>query len=336
MKRKIPGNAEGCGSRRSRLAEPRVAAVLAALCCILWGSAYPGVKSGYELLEIGAGDTAEKLLFAGLRFSIAGAAVLLWGLVSRPRSGARGRFPAPADLGRIALLGFFQTTVEYVFFYIGLSNTSGAKGSIMNATGVFFSAILAHLIYRDDRLDPRKLVGIIVGFAGVIAVNISDGFNLDLTLQGEGFIAIAAFSLSAASIYGKRLTRRLDPVTVTGGQLLFGGLVLCAAGVAGGSGPLPFTPASAAVLAYLAALSAVAFTIWTALLKHNKVSSITVFNFLIPVSGAILSALILGDSILELRYLVALPAVCAGVLLVNGSAAADGRRAFARSEERIR
>ncbi len=134
---------------------PRNVVLLATLCCLLWGSAYPAIKSGYALLSIGRDDTASQLVFAGWRFLLAG--VLLLGIA---RAIGRPVFALPrASMGRIALLGLAQTSLQYVFFYVGLAHTTGVKGSILNATGTFFSVLLAHFIYHNDRLDHRKALG---------------------------------------------------------------------------------------------------------------------------------------------------------------------------------
>jgi drug/metabolite transporter (DMT)-like permease len=294
---------------------PRNVVWLATLCCLLWGSAYPAIKSGYALLSIGRDDTASQLVFAGWRFLLAG--VLLLGIA---RALGRPVFALPrASLGRVALLGLAQTSLQYVFFYVGLAHTTGVKGSILNATGTFFSVLLAHFLYHNDRLDHRKAIGCLVGFAGVMAVNLRGGQGLEpgFSWLGEGFIVIAAFVLSAASIYGKRLSQRIDAMVMTGYQLAIGGLVLLLAGHAFGGALRGMSFAPAALLFYMAVLSAVAFALWAALLKHNRVGMVSVFNFLIPVFGALLSALFLGEQILAWRNAVALLLVCGGIWLVT-------------------
>src|SRR5690606_20956203 len=220
---------------------------------------------------------------------------------------------------QVALLGLTQTALQYVFFYIGLAYATGVKSSIMNATGVFFSVILAHFIYADDRLSGRKALGCLIGFLGVVVVNLGGGGELgfDFSLLGAGFVIIAAFVLAAASIYGKRLSRTIDPVVMTGWQLFVGGLILVGVGLAGGGRLEAFTPLSGAVLVYLALLSSVAFAVWSFLLKHNPVGLITPFNFLVPVFGVALSAIFLGESLLRWSNLTALILVCAGIWLVT-------------------
>jgi drug/metabolite transporter (DMT)-like permease len=290
--------------------------LLATLCCLLWGSAYPAIKSGYALLDIARDDTASQLVFAGWRFLLAG--VLLLGIA---RAMGRPVFALPRDsLGPIAALGLAQTSLQYVFFYVGLAHTTGVKASILNATGTFFSVLLAHFIYHNDRLDRRKTLGCLVGFAGVMAVNLrggGQGLDASVTLLGDGFIVIAAFVLSAASIYGKRLSQRIDTMVMTGYQLAIGGLALLLVGQASGGVMGGVALAPALLLAYMVVLSAVAFALWAALLKHNRVGMVTVFNFLIPVFGALLSALFLGEQILAWRNAVALLLVCGGIWLVT-------------------
>jgi drug/metabolite transporter (DMT)-like permease len=132
---------------------------------------------------------------------------------------------------------------------------------------------------------------------------------------------IAAFVLAAASIYGKRLSRSLDPMVMTGWQLFVGGLILTTAGM-GMDGELQgFDLTSGVLLLYLALLSSVAFAVWSLLLKHNPVGMIAAFNFLIPVFGVSLSALFLGEFMLRWSYLIALILVCAGIWLVTRSGA---------------
>jgi drug/metabolite transporter (DMT)-like permease len=284
------------------------------VACLLWGSAYPAIKTGYAMFSIDANDIPTKMVFAGYRFVLAGLLLLVFAAMTQRPLRLRGW----TQVRQIATLGLAQTTLQYIFFYIGLAYTTGVKGSIMNATGTFFSVLLAHFIYKNDRLSWNKALGCVVGFAGVMVVNFNhDLLDFHFTLLGEGFVVIAAFILSAGAIYGKKISQDMDSVVLTGYQLTVGGLVLTAGGFAFGGTLTGFTLQSSALLLYLVLLSSVAFALWTILLKYNRVGEVTVFNFLIPVFGAILSAIFLGESILELKYMVALVLVCTGIYLVT-------------------
>jgi drug/metabolite transporter (DMT)-like permease len=186
--------------------------------------------------------------------------------------------------------------------------------------------LLAHFIYRQERLSHRKALGCLVGFAGVLVVNISPQLaQFDFTLLGEGFVVIAAFVLAAASIYGKRLSQRFDAMTMTGAQLAIGGAILLVIGQLAGGSLAHWSGAAVALMAYMVLLSAVAFTLWTVLLKHNPVSLVAVFNFLVPIFGAALSAVFLGESVLEWKNLVALALVCGGIAMVTRAVGTAGR-----------
>lgn len=286
----------------------------AAFCCLLWGSAYPAIKSGYEIFQIAADDIPSKIVFAGYRFLFAGLLLLLLAMVQRKPIGRL----SSRQFGQLTLLGVTQTSLQYIFFYIGLAFTTGVKGSIMNATGTFFSVLLAHFIYQNDKLSYNKTLGCILGFVGVMVVNFNSGLlDFSFTLAGDGSIVLAAFILSAATLYGKRISQTVDPTVMTGYQLGIGGLVLVIGGYVFGGTLAVHGLASVAILGYLTLLSSVAFALWSILLKYNRVGMIAPFNFLIPVSGAVLSAIFLGENILEWKYAIALLLVCSGIWWVN-------------------
>ncbi|GAA0123013.1 MAG: DMT family transporter [Clostridium argentinense] len=288
--------------------------VFATICCMLWGSAFPAVKSGYEVFNIASGDIPSKFVFAGYRFFLAGGIVLFIALLSKKELFKFNK----RQLSQIALLGITQTCLQYIFFYLGLAYTSGTKGSILSGTGAFFSVIIAHYIYVNDKLNLRKTLGCIIGFIGVIIINFdSQLLGSSFTIKGEGAILVSAFILSTSSIYGKKLTQSMDSVVVTGYQLLIGGAVLIGLGYGFNGSISGFTIKSTSLLIYLALLSSIAFSLWTILLKYNNVGTIAVFNFLTPIFGSILSAIFLHEDIWELKNAIALICVCIGIWLVN-------------------
>src|SRR5688572_17879235 len=213
------------------------------------------------MFSIAANDVPGKLVFAGYRFVFAGLLLLVFAAFSGRRTALR---LDARGWGQVTLLGLTQTLLQYIFFYVGLAYTTGVKGSIMNATGTFFSVLLAHVIYHNDRLSHAKVWGCVIGFAGVMVVNFApDLLDFHFTLLGEGFVVIAAFVLSAASIYGKRVSQRMDSVVMTGYQLAIGGVALLAAGFGFGGTLTGFTVGSVLLLGYMVLLSAAAFTLWS-------------------------------------------------------------------------
>lgn len=301
-----------CNEKKEKKMKKQKVMILAVLATLLWGSAYPCIKIGYEWFQIAADDLGSKFLFAGIRFVMAGLMVL--GFTARKRT--KDCVPPTGMLGRLALLGVMQTTIQYIFFYVGLANTTGAKSAIINSFTAFFPIILAPLFFRDDRLTVRKGLGCLIGLTGIVIINL-DGSGLGgFKLTGEGFALFAAMAQSLASIYSKKLAKYMNVMTITGYQLTIGGILLVLAGILS-KGSLAFTWQGIILLVYMAALSAVAFTVWTYLLSHNPVSTISIYNLLIPVFGTLLSGIFLRENIMTWGHLISILLVCAGIVLVN-------------------
>lgn len=290
---------------------PVYVTLLAILCNVLWGSAYPAIKIGYELFNI-SDNVFDKLAFAGIRFITAGAMVLMLSAAANRKFPLIKRQTVPYA----ALMAVIYTAVQYIFFYVGLSHTTGTNGSIVNSTQTFLAVILAHFIYKDDKLSLRKIIGSVLGFSGVLLVTLSGG-TAGFKPNGEGFILIAALAFVIGSVISKIAAKNDNPMNVTGYNLFFGGWILAAMGFLGGGRLGALTAGGFINILYLAFLSAAAFTIWTMLLRYNPIGRISIYNFIIPVSGTIFSALFLGENIWDLKYLISLALVASGIIIVN-------------------
>lgn len=289
---------------------------LAAFCCLLWGSAFPSIKIGYKLWNIGSDDRMAQILFAGMRFFLAGILTILIGsCISR-----RILLPKRSSLPKIAALSMFQTILQYIFFYLGLAGTSGTKSSIITASNVFLAILVSAFIFRTEKMTMKKLVGTIVGFSGVLIVSLSGG-SLDggFSLTGEGFIFLSALSYAFSASLTKKFSKTEDTVMLSGWQFVFGGAFMMAVSIIFG-GHIPSADLSGCgMLLYLAFVSAAAFSIWGLLLKFNPVSKISVFGFMNPVFGVILSMLLLGENgnTNIFRTLLSLLLVIGGIIIVN-------------------
>lgn len=290
----------------------------ALLCCALWGSAFPCIKIGYQILSIAPEDTAAQILFAGCRFTLAGILTILIGSVM----GRTILLPKRQSVGRIFRLSMLQTVLQYLFFYIGLANTTGVKASIIEGVNVFIAILVASLLFRQESLTWNKLVGCGVGFAGVVVIHLSgNGMDLGFCLNGEGFIFLSTIAYAFSSVYLKKYSGEENPVVLSGWQFTVGGIIMLACGMAAGGRLTQWSGAGVAMLIYLALVSAVAYTLWGILLKYNPVSKVAVFGFMNPVFGVILSAILLreGDS-LGLRCMLSLVLVSIGIYIVNAQA----------------
>ena len=292
------------------LKKPSVRCILALLCCALWGSAFPCIKIGYAWLDIQS--AASQILFAGYRFFLAGLMTFGAACIFEKRLVTIKRESVPHVLG----IGFLQTTVQYVCFYIGMSHVTGTKGSIINASSAFFSILLAHFIIKGEKIDWKKGTGCLIGFAGVVLINLG-GISGGFSLMGEGMIFICTAVYGACSVLMKLISHRASPMALTAWQLLFGGFLLVVIGIGAGGHISGFDGKSILLLIYMAVISAAGFSIWTGLLKYNPVGKVAVFGFSIPVFGVLLSGLILGERLLSFKTLLALLCVSAGILVVN-------------------
>lgn len=208
-----------------------VVCVLAIVCCLLWGSAFPSIKVGYQLFQVEATDTAAQILFAGCRFTLAGILVILFG------SMMKGRLLKPSKVAvpKILKICMLQTVVQYFFFYVGLAHTTGVKGSIVEASNVFLAILVSSLMFRMEKLDAKKVIGCVIGFAGVVIVNLNgQDMSMSFNLLGDGFIFISALAYALSSVLIKKYSQREDPVMLSGYQFTAGGLIMVIGSLAAG------------------------------------------------------------------------------------------------------
>ncbi len=290
--------------------------ILAVFCCALWGSAFPCIKIGYELFRIPAADVNTQILFAGCRFTLAGILVVSLGSLGSRRL----LWPGKGSWPLVVKLSMCQTVLQYLFFYIGLANASGVKSSIIEGSNVFFSILVASLVFGQERFNRQKIVGCLMGFAGVVLVNwTKNGLDMNMKLNGEGFILLSTVAYAFSSALIKEYSGRENPVVLSGYQFGVGGLVMIAWGVIGGGRLALVSISGLVMLLYLAFISAAAYTVWSLLLKSNPVSRVAVYGFMNPVFGVILSALFLGEQGQAFggKTAAALGLVCLGIYVVN-------------------
>ncbi len=302
--------------REQLWSNPYAAALAAVFCCALWGSAFPFIKIGYRLFEIPASDTGGQILFAGIRFALAGIATILLG------SGMERTLLLPKQgmAKPIVFLSLAQTVLQYAAFYAGLALTSGVRASILQGVNVFFALAVSAWVFHLERLNGRKLFGCLLGFLGIVLMHWNGELQGGgMQLLGDGLILASAMAYAFSSSLMKQYSREYSPVVLSGYQFLLGGLFLALIGWRmGGRMSVPGIGA-VLVLGYLALLSAMAYALWGILLKHNPISAVTVYGFMTPVFGFVFSALLLdeGQDAASVSGLAALACVCAGIFLVN-------------------
>ena len=287
-------------------------ALFALTAAVAWGWAYPLIKLGFDEFGITKDMTASKMLFAGVRFTLSGLIVLA---IAKAK-GLSLKVNNPSGMAYILGYALLNTTIHYAFFYIGLSHSEGARAAILNSLGVFTLVLLACAFFKSDKLTPAKILGCVIGFAGILVLNIGTGSGSGFTFMGDGMIILNAVCSAFAGLMTRGLGRHANVFAATGYSLAFGGVMLMLPGMLMG-GTLPFiTAAGLGILFLLICISTLGFTLYNKLLSCNPVGKVAIFNSLIPVVGAVTSCLCLHEPFYW-KYAVAALLAMMGIYIIN-------------------
>lgn len=279
---------------------------------LAWGWAYPLIKLGFAEFGIEQSMTGSKILFAGIRFTLSGLIVL----AIAAGTGRRFQTTKRGAWSYILLFALLNTTFHYACFYIGLSYSEGARAAILNSMGTFLLVLLACLCFKSDKFTARKIVGCVVGFVGVLILNVGSSRSGQFTFMGDGMIMLNAMCSALAGLLTRGLSRRVDVFVGTGYGLALGGALLIVPGILMG-GTLPHITASGIViLLLLIGISSLGFTLYNKLISCNPVGKVAIFNSLIPAVGAITSCLCLNEPFYW-KYFVAILLAMAGIFIIN-------------------
>ena len=292
---------------------PLWVAIFALTAAVVWGWAYPLIKLGFKEFAITPEMTGSKMLFAGVRFCLSGLIILA---MAKGR-GFSFRLRQRSDCGFLLLYALFNTTFHYAFFYFGLSHSEGARAAILNTLSVFTVVILACLFFKSDKLTLRKILGCLIGFLGILALNLGgEQGGTGFTWLGDGMIILNALSSAVASLMTRGLSQRVNVFVGTGYSLALGGFLLIVPGLLL-RGTLPLiTPLGLFYLLLLIGISTTGFSLYNKLLSCNPVGKVAIYNSLIPVIGALTSCLCLGETFYT-KYLIAGALATWGIYLVN-------------------
>jgi drug/metabolite transporter (DMT)-like permease len=287
-------------------------ALFALTAAVAWGWAYPLIKLGFDEFGITKDMTASKMLFAGVRFTLSGLIVLA---IAKTK-GLSLKVNSTSGMAYILGYALLNTTIHYAFFYIGLSHSVGARAAILNSLGVFMLVLLACMFFKSDRLTPAKIAGCVVGFTGILVLNIGGGAGSGFTFMGDGMIILNALCSAFAGLMTRGLGLHANVFAATGYSLALGGVMLMLPGLFMG-GTLPqVTVAGVVILFLLICISTLGFTLYNKLLSCNPVGKVAIFNSLIPVVGAVTSCLCLNEPFYW-KYAIAALLAMTGIYIIN-------------------
>ena len=284
---------------------------LALLTMLLWGSLFPTVKLGFSAYAVES--TADILLFAGLRFVICGAVICLFA-AAKDRASYR---PVRGSFLPILLSGLFAIVLHYSFTYLGLELTDSSKTALIKQVGALFYVCFSFLFIKGDKPTVKKILAAIIGFLGIVALNVS-GEGLSFAI-GDVLILGASFCTVFSNVISKKVFETVEPITATGISQLFGGLVLLVAGLVLGGRVRFAWNASLLIMVYICLASIFSYCIWYAVLKKGELSRLFIIKFSEPVFACIFGAIILGENIWKIQYLAAFILICGSIWISNTS-----------------
>ena len=280
--------------------------ILAIAACLLWSCAFVLVKFGLEDMP--------PFLLGGTRFILAGSMLLPF-----------VRFGAPAireirgNKGLILKTSLFQTVVLYGLFFVSMQYVRGAQASIIIGSSPIVSAIVAHMMQKNDKLTVAGTLSILLGIFGVIIIALSSKpWQAGGIPEFIGILLLLLGSISSAvaNVFVSDSDRTISPLLLNSTQMFIGGVALAAIGVA--IEPLPTSLPPTVFwwgLAGLAFISAAGFSIWFHLLGHVKVSKLNTWKFLIPVGGSILSWCFLPGEHPDVASVSGIVLICSAIVL---------------------
>ena len=288
------------------------AIILSLFAMLLWGSAIPLIKTTYKVMQVPSDDFGLKILIAGVRFFMAGILAIFYHQFFKTKESKFSKL----NLKFVIILSLVQTTFQYFFYYIGLSNTHGVKASIIQAFGSFLIVIMAAAFIPGERLNLNKVLAVIIGTAGILVTNLNGDAGGGISLKGEGFIIIATFFNALATILVRLKGRDQDPFLLTGSQFALGGLVLIFGGIFLKRSAFNLSPLAFIMIAYGAFISATAFSLWTIVLQYHSAGEFGIYKLFIPIFGTILSIIFLKEKFTFLLF-IGLALVIIGTLVLN-------------------
>ena len=299
--------------------------IAAIICNIVWGTPFKLLKLMNEELSVtktALGDQflAQAITVVSIRFFLAGVLTLLFAIIFKKQDIFA---VSKKQWGEIAIMGIVSTTIAYYFFNIAnVTIVSTINSTIVAQSTIFFGVILAHLFYDDDKLDSRKILALVIGFAGLIISQLTKGASIGemfngVSFKGEGYMAIYGLVAAVATMISRRISSNLDSFVMTGWNLVIGSVLLFIIGLmmGGDLSLVTWTSKGIILLVVLALASAIPFSLWYWCAQYAPLSELSMYKFIMPLSGSLL-AVILGEKFTA-PLAIGLVLVCLSIIMIS-------------------
>ncbi len=220
------------------------------------------------------------------------------------------------------VMGFLNNVIPFCMIVRGQQFISSGFASILNATTPFFTVIVAHFLTKDEKIDIRKILGVLFGFLGVFILigfePLKKGSN---EIFGIMSILIAAISYSFAGIWGRRFrTLKVDPVVTSTGQLISSSFVLFPIMLIVDQPwnlSMPALNIWGAIIGIALFSTSLAYIIFFKILSSSGATNVMLVTFLIPISAILLGVFILSEKF-EIQYLIGMVVIGIGLVFIDG------------------
>ncbi len=281
-----------------------------AVLALLWGGAFFFIAVAVRHVP--------PLTYVALRLGIAAAAMWAFLLLRGQPLGL------PREAWRsILLLALLNNAIPFTLFGWGQTHIASGLASILNATTPIWGVVVAHLFTHDERLTPRKVAGVLLGFGGV-AMMIGPTLlaNLGDNALAQLACVTAALSYALAAVWARRFRAQgLSPLSVTTGQLSAGALMMVPLALLidqPWTQPFPPLGALASITALALLCTAFGYVLYFRLIDTSGATNALLVTLLVPPTAILLGGLFLGETLAPQDFL--------GLALIAvGLAAIDGR-----------
>lgn len=292
----------------------KVGVFLTALfCTVCWGLCYPLIKLNQNYFSVESTDIFSQFFLAGVRMTFSGILIFIICFITKSFC-----LPEKKQWTGVVFITLFQTIIHYALTYLGQGMTDGSKTPILKEISAFFIIIIMNFVSKDDKLTLNKIIGCLLGFSGVVIINLSGGFNFNI--QPSDIIIIgAALSNAIGQVFLKfSSSSARSPFTIVAFSHFTGGLIMLLIGIIGGGKLIATGTASYFLLIAIVFTTAIPYMLWSQLYKYNKASIMSVYCLMTPMFGMLFTSLFYGNSnVFSLYSVGALVLISLGIMCVN-------------------
>jgi drug/metabolite transporter (DMT)-like permease len=277
---------------------------------VVWGSAFMFIGVAVHHVQ--------PLTYVWLRIAIAAAG--MWAFIKV--SGGKVELPRKV-WGSMIVLALLNNAIPFALFGWGQTHIASGLASILNAMTPIWGVVVAHFLTHDERLTPRKVAGVLLGFGGV-AVMIGPSLLSSLGANALAQLACVAAGLlyALAAVWARRFRGQgISPLTVTTGQLTAGAVIMFPVSMIVDRPwlhPAPTLGAWGAIVALALLCSAFAYVLYFRLIDSAGATNALLVTLLVPPVAILLGGLFLGEHLAPQDFI--------GLALIAlGLAAIDGR-----------